>query len=66
MTSDVCVGCQQRATITAYVLEGDQVMCDACVDSEGLHGQLWPSCTEAWHQPLDHLVDIRFKGASAL
>lgn len=61
-----CVGCQQRLGATVYALQDRLTCCATCVDSDGLHAALWPSCNIAWHQPLDHLEDITFNGTSTL
>jgi recombinational DNA repair protein (RecF pathway) len=61
-----CAGCHKRLGPTIYALQNNHACCAHCVDSDGLHAQLWPDCTAAWHQPLDHLVDITFNGTSTL
>ena len=61
-----CYGCNTRLTKARYILDNDQQLCSACIDSDGLHAQLWPHCHTAWHQPLDHLTDIRFNGVTVL
>lgn len=65
-TTATCAGCHKQLGATVYVLDNHNTMCAHCVDSDGLHAQLWPSCRAAWHQPLDHMTDIRFNGTTAL
>lgn len=53
-----CHGCNKRLLSARYVVENQYSLCSTCIDSDGLHAQLWPSCNAAWHQPLDHLTDL--------
>lgn len=63
---NTCYGCNARLFNARYVVESQYSLCSTCIDSDGLHAQLWPSCNAAWHQPLDHLTDILFNGETVL
>lgn len=66
MQFSTCHGCNAKLLNARYVVESQYSLCSTCIDSDGLHAQLWPSCNNAWHQPLDHLTDILFNGATVL
>lgn len=61
-----CKACRETIHGARYITDQNDAFCSQCIDSDGLHQQFWPDCSAAWHQPLDHMTDIRFKGASAL
>ena len=65
-TPNRCYGCNNRLPKARYIVDNQQALCSDCIDSDGLHAQLWPDCRSAWHQPLDHLTDIRFNGVTVL
>jgi hypothetical protein len=52
-----CTTCHRRIgrTRAHYLLAGDRVACTRCVETPGLHGQVYPDCPLPWHDLLDHL-----------
>lgn len=60
-----CHACQKTIITAQYVIDLDRVMCSSCIDSHGLHREIWPACNQLWHNPLDHLTGIRFSRQAA-